>query len=178
MRYFKILFSVGLVAALMSVKAQDMPVDPKTKLITYKQVVNEEGDKDVFYNRAVTWMNTFYKNAFRITTLRDQDAGVIAGKHQIYIYDYTENNIKKAVGTVLYKFKLEFKQGRYRYTLDNFVLKKRTRFPIERWLESENPREREQTADYLKQINEFAEGWVSSLKEGMKPEQEEVEEEW
>ena len=158
--------------------AQDMPVSSKTNLVTYQEVVSEEGDKIEFYNRANTWLGTYYKNAFSVTTLRKKDEGVIKGKHQFQIFDYEDDSVRVVAGFILYKFNLEFKEGRYRYTMTDFVMRKKTRLPIEDWLTDEAPEKGAKYPSYLMQINAYAENWVESLKKGMKPVEVKVEEEW
>ena len=40
----------------------DLPIDETTKLVTYKDVVNEKGTPQELYDRAMEWVKTYYKN--------------------------------------------------------------------------------------------------------------------
>jgi hypothetical protein len=80
---------------------------------------------------------------------------------------------------VLYTFKIEFKEGRYRYSVYDFLVKKISRYPMENWLNKTDPDYSPNWDEYLKQIDTFVrEEWVPSLKTHMKPEIKKVEEEW
>jgi hypothetical protein len=85
-----------------------------------------------------------------------------------------DDGVQADAGTVQYQFSLEFKEGRYRYTLTEFELRQASRVPCEKWLTSTDP----QLKSYLKQIDEFAQSWIASLKEGMMPEVEKKDDEW
>ena len=77
-----------------------------------------------------------------------------------------------------YDFMIEFKQDRYRYTLNNFLLKSATRQPVEKWLDKTDPAYDVRWNEYLDQIAEYAKNWSSTLKEKMKPEPEKAPDEW
>ncbi len=179
------IFSVSVILSLffLNMMAQDvdrpdMPVDPNSNLITYREVVEEEGTKDEFFNRCVDWLNNFYKNPVAVSKVRDQASGIVKGQHQFRIYNYEEDH-KKDAGMIMYDFKIELKEGRYRYTVDKFLLRKASRFPVEKWLDRNAPDFNEKYDSYLQQINSFMkEEWIPSLKERMKPEIEVEEEEW
>jgi hypothetical protein len=151
-----------------------LPVDEKTQLITYQEVVTEEGNKEVFYIRAIEWINQYYKNPMDVTKTRQAESGLIKGLHRFRIENTNEDGSKSDAGTIQYDFTLDFKEGRYRYTLTEFALRQSSKVPIEKWLNDSDP----QKQSYLKQIDDFAQSWIESLKEGMKPKAEVKEEEW
>jgi hypothetical protein len=151
-----------------------LPVDEKTQLITYQEVVTEEGNKEVFYIRAVEWINQYYKNPMDVTKTRQAESGLIKGVHRFRIENTNEDGSKTDAGTIQYDFTLDFKEGRYRYTLTEFALRQSSKVPVEKWLNDSDP----QKQSYLKQIDDFAQSWIESLKEGMKPKAEVKEEEW
>jgi len=151
-----------------------LPVDEKTNLITYQEVVKEDGNKEQFFIRAIGWINKFYKNPMDVTKTRQAESGLIKGLHRFKIENTDENGIKTDAGTIQYRFTLNFKEGRYRYTLTEFVLRQSSKVPVEKWLNDSNPQKR----SYLKQIDAFAQSWIESFKEGMKPKVEITEEEW
>lgn len=154
-----------------------VPVDPASGLISYQEVVEEEGTKEDLFKRCVNWVNIFYANPVAVTKIRDFESGKIEGRHQFRVHDI-EKGYEVDVGTILYTFIVEFKDGRYRYTITDYVLRKASRFPIENWLDKSSTAYTEKWNDYLKQIDEFTKDLIVDLKEKMKPEPEEVEEEW
>lgn len=151
-----------------------MPVDDDTGLITYQDVVTEEGDKDAFFNRAISWINEYYSNPVDVTKTRNPETGLIKGLHRIRLKDTGPDGLQTDAGTVQYRFTLEFKEGRYRYTMTEFVLRQASKIPAENWLSKADP----QSKSYLKQIDDFALTWIASLKAGMKPEVQKGDDTW
>ena len=148
----------------------DIPVDETTGMITYKEVVNEPGSQDTLFNRCSSWLHTFYSNPWEAAKVRDQSTGLIKIQHQFFIYDYDESGNKKEAGLIMYNAKIEFKENRYRYVIDNFILKQAARYPVEKWLKTEAPDYDVKWAGYLKQIDSFVrDQLIKSLKEKMKP---------
>jgi hypothetical protein len=174
------LFSSILFAALLlqpfflTAQSGAIPVDEESGLITYQEVVEEEGDKESFFTSAVGWINSFYANPVNVTKTRDPESGVIKGLHRFRLKDIGEDGVQTDAGTVQYRFSLEFREGRYRYTLTEFVLRQSSKIPTEKWLNKSDP----QSKSYLKQLDEFAQSWIASLKKGMLPEVEVEEDEW
>lgn len=163
----------------VEVEVQLVPVDSKTKLITYQEVVDEEGTANDFFNRAVNWVNNTYKNPTSVTSVRDPHSGIIEGNYRFRIYKATqEENVDMEWGTILYSFKLEFKEGRYRYSFTNFLLKAASRYPLERWLNKDDLDYNTQNVEKLQKVNEFMVELTSSLKTYMKPVVEIEEESW
>jgi len=112
-----------------------IPVDSVTKLISYKNAINESGTKNELYIRAIEWVNANYKNAADVTRRRDAVNGEIEGVHRIQLSfkDKDGNTVKTKL--VEYSFSLQFKDGKYRYNFTNFLLKDKSNFPIEIWLD-------------------------------------------
>lgn len=158
------------------ISAQEItvPVDDETSLITYQEVVTEEGDREAFFNRSISWINKYYANPVDVTKTRDPESGVIKGLHRFRIKNTLEDGTQTDAGTVQYRFTLEFKEGRYRYTLTEFELRQASKVPCEKWLGNNDPLSK----SYLKQLDEFAQSWIADLKEGMLPEPEKKEDEW
>ena len=161
----------SLVTASAQEKAQlNIPVDEATGLITYKEVVNEPGSQDTLFNRCSSWLHTFYSNAWEAAKVRDQSTGIIKIQHQFWIYDYDDKGNKKEAGLILYNAKIEFKESRYRYVIDNFILKQTARYPVEKWLKTEALDYDVKWAGYLAQLDSFVrDELIKSLKEKMKP---------
>jgi hypothetical protein len=155
-----------------------IPIDEETQKIKFKEVVDEEGTKDELFNRCVYWLNSFYKDPTRVTTIRDLPSGRIGGRHQFRIYYYDEDSVKVRAGLVRYNFTIQFKDNRYRYIIDDLVLKSTTNLPIEKWLDEDDPAYDPRWDYYLQQVADYVNNWTSSLKEKMKPEKEKVEDDW
>ena len=127
---------------------------------------------------AIGWINEFYKNPVDVTKTRDPESGLIKGLHRFKIKNTDENGNKTDAGTIQYRFKIELKEGRYRYLLYEFILKQASKVPVEKWLNKDDPQYNPVWNDYLKQVDEFAITWIESLKEGMKPKIEKTDDDW
>lgn len=177
--YSLMIFLIVQVSLAQDNPADMMYVDENTGLLTYKEVVEETGTKDELFNRCSSWLHTFYANPWEVAKVRDQASGIIKIEHQIRLYDTDENGIKKDAGLVLYNANVEFKDNRYRITVDKFVWKQASRYAVERWLDKEAPDYNVKWQDYLTQIETFVKDeLVKSLKEKMKPPREKEEDDW
>jgi hypothetical protein len=177
----RIVFSVLFVTiSILSAFAQnEIPVDETTGLITYKEVVEEQGTKDELYNRGASWLHTFYVNPWEVAKVRDQSTGLIKIQHQFRLDEYDDKGNKLVGKTILYSARIEFKDGRYRYVIDNFVLKEMSRYPVEKWLDKKAPDYNPKWDVYLGQIDAYVrDELVKSLKENMKPPKEVKEDVW
>jgi hypothetical protein len=163
-------------SAVASISA--VPVDPDTQMITYTDVVHEPGTKNDFFNRAVAWINKTYKNPSDVTSVRDPQTGKIEGNHRFKIYTDTVDGTKMEWGTIIYSFKLEFKDGRYKYTFDQFLLNAPSKYPLERWLDKKDPSYSSTCVAKLEKVNETMNELINGLKEGMKPPKVKKEEDW
>ncbi len=155
-----------------------IPIDATTGQITYQEVVNEEGTKNDFFNRAVAWVNETYKNPTSVTTVRDPQTGKIEGNYRFKIYKTTEEQVNMEWATILYSFRLEFKDGRYRYTFYDLLLKTESRYPIERWLDKSRPDYSPDCDLMLQRVNEYMQNITGSLKTAMRPKAVKQEVEW
>jgi len=155
-----------------------IPVDSATQEIRFRNVVNVKGTKEELFNRCVYWLNSFYKDPVRVTTLRDIQTGKIGGRHQFRIYYYDEDSIKHDAGMIRYFFTIEFKENRYRYTIDKIVLKSVTYMPVEKWLNKKDPAYDKRWDEYLQQIARYVDKWGKSLEEHMQPEKEKKPDKW
>lgn len=154
-----------------------MPVDPETKLITYKEVVTVTGTPAELYNRAIEWINKQYKNPADATKVRDQASGIIEVVHRIEITRIDKGSTLVA-GRVDYSMKLEMKDGRFRYTITNFNMKDVSRQPLERYMDKLDKSYIPAWDDYLKQVDDFTRNLVESLKHGMQAPAEKKPDTW
>jgi hypothetical protein len=167
-----ILLASALMFAGSSLKAQNttskMPVDPDTKLITYKEVVTTTGTPAEIYNLAIAWVNKQYKNPADATKVRDPSSGVIEIIHRFEITQKVQG-VTLMAGVVDYSLKLEMKEGRYRYTITNFNVKDASRQPLEKWMNKNDQSYIPAWGDYLKQVDDLTRKLIESLKLGMQP---------
>ena len=157
----------------------NIPVDEATGLITYQEVIQEEGTKQTLFNRASEWLHQYFANPVYVTKVRDASSGIIKGRHQFELFFTDEDGYEKRAGMVLYSFKIESRDGRYRYTIDELMLRQQSRYPLEKWLDKSDPNYNPQWGVYLEQIDGYVhDNFVPSLKEAMKPKVVIEEEEW
>ena len=116
-----------------------IPIDTETNKIKFQGVVEEEGDKYELFKRSIYWLNSTYKDPVRVTSVRDKETGKIVGRHRFRIYYWDRDSIKHIGGMINYTFTVEMKDGRYRYTIDEIVLKSATNIPVEKWLDKDDP---------------------------------------
>jgi hypothetical protein len=167
------ILSIVLLLSVASTQAQKsdvVPVDENTNLITYKEFVNVQGSADTLYLRAISWINSFYKNPSDVTKVRDREGTLIVGKHRIGMKDFDEDgNILPANKAIGYTFKIECKQDRFRYTIKDFNLRQTSYFPLERWITEDDAQYCPTCGSYLEQIDKFVKELIESLEEGMQP---------
>lgn len=155
-----------------------LPIDEVSGLITYKEVVQETGTREEFFNRAVLWINTFYNNPADVTRTRDPQTGLIEGLHRFKITNTGKDGLVTDAGIIQYEFTLEFKENRYRYILTGFVLKQASRIPVEKWMNKNDPQYTPQWESYLTQISDFSQKWIENLKKGLMPPVEKNDDDW
>ena len=151
------------------IKMSDMPYDTITNLITYKEVVQQKSTSDELYTRAIEWIGATYKNAERVTSKRDRTNGVIEGIARFKINYTDKDGLKNDGGNISYTLLIECKEGRFRYTFNGFNLDIQSRFPVEKWLNKKDVAYNSNWEKYLKDIDTFMKGLITSLKKAMKP---------
>ncbi|MEI6060155.1 MAG: DUF4468 domain-containing protein [Bacteroidota bacterium] len=161
-----------LMFAYTGSKAQDItpsiPVDPETKLITYKEVVSVTGTHAELFNRAIEWVNKQYKNPTVVTKVRNPATGLIEILHRIELTN-DASGVTLLSGIVDYTLKIELKEDKYRYTISGFNYKSASRDPIEHWLDKTDKAYSPVWDNYLKQVDAYSRKLIDSLKLGMQP---------
>jgi hypothetical protein len=147
------------------------PVDPDTKLIKYQEVINQEGTKDVLFERGMYWMRVYYVNPNSVANVMDKANGKIEGIGRLRVYYFDKDSNRMDGGIVTYGLKLEFKDNKLRYTVNDFNLKTTSRYPIERWMNTRDPDYSPRCDGYLYQVDTVMQRLVRTLKEEMKPKQ-------
>jgi len=148
----------------------NLPVDPDTKKIMYRAVIEEKGSVEYLYNKAVVWFSYYYPNPAAIFTVQDKVNGKIEGTGRMKIYFIDEKSgVRMDGGLIIYLIKIELKENKYRYTLTDFNLKAASRFPVEKWMNKGDPAYNSKWDSYLYQIDTTMQRLVSTLTEKMKP---------
>lgn len=156
----------------------NFPLDEQSGTIKYQEVVKAEGNSKQLFYRAVTWMNDNWDNARGMIKKQDQINGVLKAHVRFDIKKKTqEDNIKRA-GRGVYVLKMEFKDGRYRYTFTDFKLLKTSIYPLERWIDPENRYYDERDPEILEFIANRVDEVIKSMKEGMKKEEKQTDDDW
>jgi hypothetical protein len=152
-----------------SITTPRMPVDSASKLIMYREVVDQEGGKDILYDRGASWFSSFYKSPTSVLKIQDKVNGKLEGTGRFTISYVDDQGNKRDGGLINYNIKLELKDNKYRYTMTDFNLKAASRFPLEKWLNKNDPAYNPQWDSYLYQVDTTMRSLVKNLKEGMKP---------
>ncbi|MCX6287096.1 MAG: DUF4468 domain-containing protein [Bacteroidetes bacterium] len=157
-------------AIVAQTASPNLPIDPETKKLTYRDVVNQEGNPGYLYDKAIQWFGYYYLNAASVFSVQDRVNGKVEGVGRLRIYNNdSKTGLHTEGGLVTYQIKIEFKENRYRYTLTDFNLKLASRFPIEKWMNREDPAYNPSWDTYLYQVDTTMQRLVSTLKEKMKP---------
>lgn len=155
----------------------DLPIDERTGLVTYQDVVKQEGTPQVLYDRAMTWVKKYYKNTSEVIKSADAEKCVIEMRSSVRIFSKQKDGTMMQKNIVYYNFKLECRDGRYRYTITNFNEKAAAAAPIENWFKTDSPYWSPSQYDWLNQIDEQIKKLINSLEDGMLP-PEVFEDEW
>jgi len=163
------LFAIGSSFAQETQPAPLMPVDEDSKQITYKEVVNQEGNKDILYDRGAEWLRAFYLSPVSVAKVQDKVNGKIEGTARFPLSYMDDSGLKRDAAIVFYDFKIEFKDGKYRYVINNFHLKAASMFPLEKFLNKRDPAYNPTWDSYLYQTDTTMRSLIVKLKKGMQP---------
>ena len=90
MKFSLILINILLGCSLLyEVAAQTastgLPVDPETNKITYKDVVNQEGNPGYLYDKAIQWFGYYYLSPASVFSVQDRTNGKVEGLGRLRI---------------------------------------------------------------------------------------------
>lgn len=101
-----------ILAALSQVAAAQMPPD-----FTYKEVVELDSvSKEQLYDRAKIWLVSNFRDANSSSQIDNKELGNLSGKGVFNIY------LTMNTRYVRYNISFDFKDGRYRYIINQFIL--------------------------------------------------------
>ena len=181
----RIAISLFLLATVLCAAAQkpktelpvpDLPIDERTNLVTYQDVVKQEGTPQVLYARAMEWVKKYYKNTNEVIKNADAEKCVIEMRSSVRIFSKQKDGTMMQKNIVYYNFKLECRDNRYRYTITDFKEKATGSAPIEVWFNTSASGWTPSMYGYLSQIDEEMQKLIESLEEGMQPKEEFVDE--
>jgi len=165
---------------VLPLKSQDempvLPINENTNKIEYAGVVQVEGTAAELYTRCIAWINSFFPNASSVTRVRDSNNNVIEGLHRIRITNPIDTGSEVAAGQVQYEFKFLFRDGRYRYEINNFASREVSRVPLERWLDKTDSSHNVNTPAHLRQVDTYIKNLIDSKTKAMQPKVEIIEE--
>lgn len=156
--------------------AAQVPLNSAGK-IEYTNVEKVEGiSKDVLYDRALASLQNIYSPAFQSKVSKaDKDEGVIIikGFAKPKYYDKKSKTTTFDVDPVKYKLTVHFKDGRYKYSFDDFHINKGGyKLPMEKYVngdkevEKDHPQEKLESLD--KEIREIIAKFTSETNNGPK----------
>ena len=99
------------------------PFDSITELVTYSEIINEEeAGTDSLYWRAKRWLKHEFKGANKVVIKKDDKKEfkvVMVAEFPLYM---EANKFSKALnGKVVFDFEMRFKEGRFKYKINNLV---------------------------------------------------------
>lgn len=154
------------------------PIDETSKLVTYTDVIQVPGvATDSLYNVAMAWMKIFYVSPSQAIKSQNKEEGIIEIKHQFQITK-TEKGQELKAGQINYYLTLQFRDGRFKYTITKVNLQGPSYFGIETWINDAKYAEDETVINYLIQIDEFMQKLITSLETEVKPAAPKKEEDW
>ncbi len=145
-----------------------MPVDKTTNLITYTGVVQQQGTPEELYNKALAWAKSYFKNAERVIKAKDTVNYNIM-LHPLFkiLNPPDKDGVQTMGGIVSYIVTLEFREGRYKYTVDKFAWKQPSFYPCEKWMDTTAGTYEKRFGFFLQQLDENAKKVVADFKKSM-----------
>lgn len=173
------LFVLALALFLgLAASAQDLPVDSTTGKVTYEAIFDAPGTADELYQRALDWFDDFYPNARVVIEEKEPEKHKITAKHKFNLQIADKKGRNQNVGFIIYDFKVWQKDNKVRYKIDEIHLEYKVYYGIEQWMDPKHE-DADNNPAKLREINAYFQTLIASLKEGMQPEEEPVDEdEW
>lgn len=146
-----------------------MPIDDESKVVTYQGTVEVAGTQKELYKKALTWFNSYFKNPAEKLRGADSINGSIDGYIRFKIYNpENKDGLKTEAGMVQYSLLLNFKDGKFRYTITNINWKQPSYYAIEKWMDKKDQYYKSEFDYYLVQTNDEAQKVINDLSTYMK----------
>ena len=94
-------------------EAPYLPIDERTNLVTYQDVVKQEGTPKVLYDRAMNWIKKYYKNTAEVIKSADPEKCVINMRSSVRIFNKDKDGVMRFKNIVYYNFKLSLYYHRF-----------------------------------------------------------------
>ena len=161
---------VTTIAIAQTTTAPKLPVDEKTKLISYNKVKDIASvSSDDLYKRALNWANTYYKNPIDVIRKNNRTEGEIVCKARYKIMNPRDKKgFATEGGVVMYTLNLQFKEGRYKYDLTEINWKQQSYYPIEKWTDTKTAYYKPEFDFYLQQVDSMSKEITGSLDKAMR----------
>jgi len=161
-------FAFGQKKNAVDLTAPKMPVDKATNMITYTDVVQQQGSPDELYNKALNWIKKYFKNTERIIKSKD------INNHKILLHPSfrvlnppDKKGFQTMGGIVSYIILLEFRDGRYKFTLNKFSWKQPSYYPCEKWMDTSAGTYQKRFGFFLQQLDKEANKVIADFKKAM-----------
>jgi hypothetical protein len=186
MKKLVLVLLIALVGIGKVAMAQDLPYDTVQKKIIYTEVVQVAGaSKDLLYDRALRTLKQMYQQPDKKLAVQDKANG------KIVLNGFVRVLLKQKNGTnfpmpdlIKYKFTIQFKDGKYRYEITDFIVD-RAGVPlhVERWREHNKPGDKtygkeDHIPEQLEFIQQDIEKVIAKLKAGMTSDKVEEKKDW
>ena len=173
---------LGLLMALSLVslgQENSIPINEKTGNAEYTDVVEVAGaNQTQLYNRALAWINEFYPNP--TGTIKAQDsANSIDGKTRFRVKMTDKKGRTIGQSNVNYNFKIELKEGKYRYVIDRINWQQPSYYDVSKWEKKDDPRYQEETYPvFVEQTVAYFDDLLNNLEKAMKKVEEVESSDW
>jgi hypothetical protein len=153
-------------------------IDPDTKKVLYQETVTIDSlDKKALYERGVEWMTKNFKtNKFDV----NDKVNLKLAHEGTFPVSYTYDFKYKSENTVTYVLNIDFKDGKYRYTITDFKIYKtdlgvKTAQPLEAYYQKmKTDSKKEFSTNFSNEVNKI----IEDLKKNMKAAKTSEEEDW
>lgn len=114
------LVTVMLFFAMTHLQCQSIPMNNETNEIEYQDVVTLEGETNLnIYNYAKNWMLSTLKSSDNMIQLDDSNKKQLIGNGTIALEN--RGGVPRMENCMInFKFKIDVKQGKYRFTINQF----------------------------------------------------------
>ncbi len=156
-----------------------MPIDNETKLINYQGIAEASGTQKELYTRALSWFNSYYKNPSEKLRSADSVNYKIEGFIRFKIYNpENKDGLKTEGGVVQYSLLLDFKDGKFRYSITNINWKQTSYYAIEKWMDKNDKYYTPFFDYYLIQTDDEAKAVIKALSAAVKKPQPKKDDNW
>ena len=173
-------FALSMALTLVSFGQENsIPTNEKTGNAEFTDVIDVTGASQAqLYNRALAWINAFYPNPSG--TIKSQDsANSIEGKARFRVKLTDKKGKTIGQSNVNYDFKIELKDGKYRYVIDRINWQQPSYFDITKWEKKDDPRYQEETYPiYIEQTLAYFDDLISNLEAAMEKTEEVESSDW